>query len=763
MNRKLESLAIFLATHRRIFLLLALLAFLYFGRWASRLGVDSGNEALFLRDDPARAAQARFEEHFGGNDPIVVAIEGEIFSARGLERLDALTEALAARPGVTQVLSLTNFENIYKGPLEIYTWAPYESVVDGDETIEAFAAEVLSEPLCRGNLISPDGRTAAVIVTISGGGGARVRELLRTAKSFEGEGYHVYVAGFPIERFTMAETIRRDRRRLVPLSVLVIALTTAFLFRQLWGVLLPLLTVGLSVTVTLGIAALLGKTLNAITNLLTPLVMVLSVAVSVNLCIAYTQERRTHAPGIAAIGAAFRRVGGACLFTTLTTMIGFGALAISKVPAIRDFGLLCAVGVGVSYLAALLLLPPLFALPWGWGPRRLHARPGKVEGLLSATAPMIGRHYRAILGLAFLVIVAAFFGIGRIEVETDILAQLPPDAEFVRATKVIDDRLGGVNTIEFLFTGAPGAFEDFATMRALHAFQEEIRAYPEIRKTLSILDIVARIEEVRSGRRGFPRDAETLRYELRLLEHAPPESPVHLLITPDRRVARLSVRLGALPASKVYALIERLERRAARLVPPAIRVEPAGEFVLIQNMTHELPYAQVRGIVLATLLIVFVISLLFRSLRAGLLSALPASIPILFVYGVMGWFGIDLSTTTSMIASVVLGLAVDSTILFLSRFLAEVQGGCSVSAATERMLETAGQSVSYSNLTLVFGFGISALSHFPPVRNFGILCAGTIACSFLGAVFLLGALLQTSLAAGGGVGGTPDAKEREGD
>ncbi|RME53231.1 MAG: RND family transporter [Deltaproteobacteria bacterium] len=749
MNR-IETLSIFLATHRRIFLALAVLIFLYFGGWATRLDVDSGNEALFLRDDPARAAQARFEEHFGGNDPIVVAIEGEIFSTRGLERLDALTEALAARPGVRQVLSLTNFENIYKGPLDIYTWAPYESVVDGDASIEDFASEVLAEPLCRGTLVSADGRTAAVIVTISGGGASLIRDLLRTAESFEGEGYHVYVAGFPIERFTMAETIRQDQRRLVPLSIFVIALMTALLFRQLWGVLLPLLTVALSVTVTLGIAALLGKSLNAITNLLTPLVMVLSVAVSVNLCIAYTQERRTHAPGIAAIGAAFRRVGGACLFTTLTTMIGFGALAISKVPAIQDFGLLCAVGVGVSYLAAFLLLPPLFALPGRWGPRRLHARPGKLEALLSAMAPKIGRHYRGILGFAFLAIVAALFGIGRIEVETDILAQLPPEADFVHATRVIDDRLGGVNTIEILFSGAPGAFEDFATMRALHAFQEEIRADPKIRKTLSILDIVERIEEVRSGRRGFPRDAETLRYELRLLEHAPPESPVHLLMTPDRSVVRLTVRVGALPASEIYALIERLAQRAVQLVPPGIRVEPAGEFVLIQNMTHELPYAQLRGILLATVLIVFVISLLFRSLRAGLLAALPASLPILFVYGVMGWFGIDLSTTTSMIASVVLGLAVDSTILFLSRFLAEIQGGCSVPAATERMLETAGQSVSYSNLTLVFGFGISALSHFPPVRNFGVLCAGTIACSFLGAVFLLGALLQTSLAVGRG-------------
>src|SRR6185503_6476376 len=142
---------------------------------------------------------------------------------------------------------------------------------------------------------------------------------------------------------------------------------------------------------------------------------------------------------------------------------------------------------------------------------------------------------------------------------------------------------------------------------------------------------------------------------------------------------------------------------------------PTGDFVLLHDMTEELPYAMLRGLGLATTIIVGLIGLLFRSLKLAAVAAIPASLPILAVYGLMGWGGIWLSVPAAMISSVVLGLAVDSTILFLSRYGQERAAGLARREAVAAMLRSAGQSVSYSNLTLVCGFAIGAASRFPPV------------------------------------------------
>lgn len=719
---------------------------------ATRVTVDPGNEALFRTTDPALGALARFNAVFSGDEVIVLALRGPIFSEEGLARLERATGAAAAAPGVASAISITKAKNIYQGPVEVYAWAPYEQVKDGEKTIEEFRAEVLHEPLFAGNLISQDGAVAAVICELAARDPATTPALRAVARGLERDGFQAFVAGFPVERQDFAEFIRRDSALFVPLTAVVLAIMTALFFRQAWGVLLPLAVVGVAAALTLGLAGALRIRLNALTNMVTPVVMVVAVAASVNLLAAYTQAKAAEPlaerrPGGRAhlVAAALARVGLPCLFTTLTCAIGFASLAAGDVPAISDFGLLCAFGAGASYVAALVLLPPLLALEWRRGPGALHVRPGRVEQTLAHAAPFLARRCIPVLGAAVVLAALAALGIARIRVETDIIGQLPPSSELARATREIDRSLEGVNTLEILFTGPPGAFRTLEGLRAVADIERFLEKTAGVSKTLSIVDILARLNEVKRKKRELPAEQDTLDYELGILDRAAAVekggAPVRSFLSRDAANARLTARLASMPASKSFAVIEALRRVAAERLPASIRAEPTGAFVLLEDMTADLPRAQVKGLAIATALIVLSIGLLFRSLRLAALAALPASLPIVFVYGLMGWVGIDLSVPTAMISSIVLGLAVDSTILFLSRYRDERLAGAPRAEAVARMLECAGQAVSYSNLTLVFGFLVGIFSSFPPVRDFGLLTAATIAASYLGALFLLPALI----------------------
>jgi predicted RND superfamily exporter protein len=719
------------------------------GLSALRVEVDPGNEALFRTSDPARAALARFDEVFSGDEVILLALRGPIFTEDGLARLERATTAAAAVTGVADAISLTNAKNIYQGPLEVFAWSPYERVKDGEQTIEEMREEVLHEPLFEGNLVSRDGSTAAVVCPLTSRDPATTPALRAIARSIEAPGFEAFVAGFPVERQDFTEFIRRDSAVFVPLVALVLAIMTWLFFRQLWGVVLPLGVVGVAAAVTLGLAGALGIRLNALTNMTTPVVMVVAVAASVNLCAAYAQAKAESPlgatrPRVEIVAAALARVGLPCLFTTLTCAIGFASLAAGEVPAIRDFGLLCAFGVLASYVAAILLVPPLLAIERPRGPGSLHIRPGKVEVALAAIAPLVSRRRWLCLGGALAAAALAALGIARLRVETDIIGQLPPHSDLARSTREIDRSLEGVNTLEVLFSGPKGAFRRIESLRAVAGLEELLAKTPGVSKTFSLVDILARLSEVKKRGRALPKDQATLDYELGILDRAAKAkgggAPIAAFISADGAYARITARLASMPASRNFAVIESV-RRAAAALPAPLSAEPTGAFVLLEDMTADLPREQVRGLAIATAAIVLAIGLFFRSLRLAALAAIPASLPILFVYGLMGWAGIDLSLPTAMISSIVLGLAVDSTILFLARYRDERRAGAARDDAAHRMLENAGQAVSYSNLTLVFGFLVAIFSSFPPVRNFGLLTAATIAASYLGALVLLPALI----------------------
>jgi predicted RND superfamily exporter protein len=589
---------------------------------------------------------------------------------------------------------------------------------------------------------------AAILCQVAGRGVATVEALRAAAHLEEKDGFDAFVAGNAVERVEFAETIRRDQAVFVPLIAVTLALLTAFLFRQLWGVVLPLAIVGASVATTLGAAAALGRELNAVSSMLTPVVMVVSIAVSVNFLVAYAQARAGATPDrkrIDSVAEALGRVGLPCLLTTATCAAGFGSLGLSDVPAIADFGSLCALGVSLSYVWALLFLPPLLALEWRAGPGSLELRRGKIETVLAHAAPFLERRRGLVLAGAAVAVLVAIAGIARIRVETDILGQLPSQGELLRATRAIDESLSGVNTIEVLLEGPPGAFRKIEAQRGLAALAAWLDRQPGVAKTFSSADLLMRVNDVKRHKRELPPDQDALDYAFGLLDRGAAASkdadPLRAFLSADSGTARLSAHLRSMPSSQNIAIIRGLAAEAPKLLPAGVRAQPTGDFVLLQDMTAELPYAMLRGLVVATVLIIGAMGAVFRSVRLAAIAAIPASIPIVVVYGLMGWTGIWLSVPTAMISSVVLGLAVDSTILFLSRYRDERAEGRPRREAVVAMLENAGQSVTYSNLTLIFGFAVGAASSFPPIRDFGVLTSLTVAASYLGALLLLPALI----------------------
>lgn len=681
---------------------------------AARLRVSLHNEAMHSTDNPVREAYARFEATFGSDRSLLVAIETEDPLAAGsLERIDLLTRRLAALPGVTAVRSLTN-ESVPRvlGPAVL----PERVAGNGPSwrRPEEIRSRFEAHPWLKGRLISADGRATSIVVET--GPEADPTGIRAAALAAGVPGFAIRVAGLGLVEADMARAIRHDQLWLVPTLFAVFALLLGLLLRSWKGVLLPMGVVLLTLIWTLGLYALAGHELNTVTALLSPVVAILSIEVAVHLLKAHDEARAAgHAPAQAA-SEILRHLFVPCVLTTLTTIIGFSSLFFTTIPAIRLFAVFASLGVLFAFLLSMIVVPAAL-LRW----------PGRGRTSTSSWTPPAAllRHPGLTLAGALALAGLALLGLPRLVVDTNLLRILRPSAPAVAAAEFVDARLTGANALEVLLRRRDGGPfeqpEDWATARAVETF---LRARPEVTHVFSPLDV---LDSIARQRRTDALAPAELSRGLALLRPS-----MSSYLSPDGSSVRVTARVRSVGTTAAEALVSDL--RAATSSRAAWEIEPTGLFALTAFDSNGLVANQLKSLGLALLLILIFIGIQFRSPTLGLLAALVNLLPIAAVYGIMGWLGIRLSTATAMISSVMLGLIVDSTILFVARRRRE--------ASIEATLRGTAAPIGASALILTTGFATGCLGSFPPTIHFSFLSALTLGLSALSALAVLPACLR---------------------
>jgi predicted RND superfamily exporter protein len=187
--------------------------------------------------------------------------------------------------------------------------------------------------------------------------------------------------------------------------------------------------------------------------------------------------------------------------------------------------------------------------------------------------------------------------------------------------------------------------------------------------------------------------------------------------------------------------LSKIETQARTLFPQSFKVNSTGIFVLLNHASDAVATDQARSLTVAMLMILVMVTILFRSFRLGLVAMVPNLIPILFTFGFMGWFGINLDINTSLVASIVLGLAVDNAVHFIVRFVRNRSLSSGNKEAVILSLMQSGKPIIFANLTLVFAFAIFILSQFNPIQLSGLLSSVAIFACMIGNLILLPALL----------------------
>jgi predicted RND superfamily exporter protein len=720
-----------------------------------RLQFDQSIEALFAQDNRRLVDFRESRALFGGDELILVAwrdpelfdSQANLFRPDRLKVVAELAGQLSHVPGVraesTQDL------------------ATLVGRAQGMARLPGLGAlEQRTRELARGMVLGNDNFTTAVVLRLVPLADAPVTraETIRHVRQICGQfqqrtGLEPAVVGEPVQVHDMFEYVEQDGGRLGVWSTVLLLGVILVLFRNLRWTLVPLAVVWATVYWTRAGLVLLGLRLSMVSSMLTSLVTIVGVATVIHIVVRF-QELRPGRSAVEALKLAITQLAPAIFWTCATTAGGFAAQLSSHIQPVASFGLMMTLGT-LLVLPAMALIVPGGGLS---GPGPVDPRPvpggGVVSRALAWLARWVDRRPGQVWGLLGVLLLATVVGCSRLTVETDFSRNFRPDSPILKSMDFVEANLGGAGAWELNFP-APAALDDAFVNRVrdlarqLRELRDPVTDTPALTKVLAYSDGIDLVPRV-------PFVVPTLAAQGRLLAQFQPEF-AHSLYNPDAGRMRLLLRSSERQRSeRKLALIDQVETVARQVFPietEAERPVATGLHVLLAYLTDSLLGDQWISFFSAAACMAVMMSIAQRSVRVGLLSLIPNLLAIGAVVAVMGWLNLPINIGTAMIASVAMGLTIDSSIHYLAGLRRELELGDGFSAALQRTQQDVGSALLYANLALVAGFLVLTASNFIPLVYFGILSSVAMLGGLLGNLVVLPLLLRAT----GGVRGADSA------
>lgn len=668
-----------------------------------------------------------------------------------VDALVSLVEADPARfPGGFRELGLTLQRELVTAP-----------VVDGDtvtdEDVTELRAALEQSELVNGRLISADRTLAVSALFLKEIPPKEMRKRVSDLREWLAanpppEGIAVHLGGLPYLRSAIVENIRSDQLMLVPLTLLVSMIFLGLTLRWSWGVVLPIGAVALTAVMVVGTMGLVGEPMNVLNNIIPTLLIIIGISDSIHLVARYREElQRGDGDKLPAVQRMVRTMAAACFLTSLTTAVGLASLAISKTVMLRHFGVTSACGVMVAYVVTITFVPVVVSWVKAPKPRTKETGTWLDVALMRLTAWVLKRPL-TILAVTAIVLGGSIYGASRIEVDHALLDQFDEEDPVHVTTLLLEEKLDGVRPLEVSLTSDDeGRFLDPEVLAKIDAIGAWAVERDEILSSTSQTAILRQSLFLLSNDRASLTapfvNVDQVRALHRLMSARDADkSPLNAWVTPDARHMRFQIKVRDIGAQATMRFIDELDGRLSEsLEGTGIRVAYTGE-AYDGSVGMDAVVKDLLGSLMTAVLIIFVLlSLLFRSLRLGLLSIPPNLLPLVGTMAYMVVRDIPLNAATGIVFSIALGLGVDGSIHVLARFREETrEKGFLAHPALIRAARGTGRAIVVSSVTLAAGFAVLLLSNFIPVRLFGELIAVTVFTTLFGTLIVQPALLQVA-------------------
>lgn len=740
---------------RWLVILASLAAALGFASGGQFLGFSTDYRVFFSDENPQLKAFEAMQQVYTKDDNILFVLqpkEGEVFTEEMLVAVQELTEASWQLPFSRRVDSITNFQHSYAEGDDLTV---EDLVPEGDgltaERIAAIRGIALAEPLLINRLISPDARTTGVNVTLTlpGESESEVPEAIAAAREIVAEfsvrhpEVIVATTGLVALNNAFSEASFVDLSTLIPIMYGIIIAGLLIFLRSITGTVVTVLVIGLSAGTAMGLTGWLGINLTPPSSTAPTIILTLAVADSIHLLVTFLHNMRQGAGKHEAIVESLRVNFHPIFLTSLTTAIGFVSLNFSDAPPFRDLGNITAMGVIAAWIYSITFLPAFLAVVPVRVKKQVETRNDMMEKLAEF---VLRRRQPLFYGMTALVIGLAVW-IPRIELNDQFVNYFDPSIQFRADTDFAMENLSGIYQIEFsLPAAAEGGISEPEYLEKVDAFSEWLREQPGVVHVQTITDIFRRLNKnMHSDDPAWyrlPDERELAAQYLLLFEMSLPYGlDLNNQINVDKSSMRFLATLENMTTREARVLKQNSEAWIADNIPASV-TEATSPFVMFAYISERNIKSMLTGTGLALVLISLSLIVALRSLKIGLLSIIPNVIPAVMAFGFWGLLVGEIGLASSVVAATSLGIIVDDSVHFLSKYLrARREKGASPEDAVRYAFATVGRALSVTSAVLVAGFAVLALSAFELNQSLGLLTALAIFAALVADFLLLPPLL----------------------
>jgi len=735
-------------------------AFVGFAASGARyLGFSNDYRIFFSAENPQLVAFENLQNTYTKSDNVLFVIapaDGDVFTPHTLEAVEWLTEQAWQIPYSIRVDSVTNFQHTRaEGDDLIVEDLVMQASELGTGELQNIRGVAVNEPLLVNRIVSPSGHVTAVNIIIQLPGvdpAAEVPEVVSFSRNLASQltdrypDLEVHLTGIVFLNNSFSEMSIKDMQTLVPMMFVVIILVMAILLRSVWGTLATLLVIILSIITAIGMAGWLGIKLTPPSASSPTMIMTLAVANCVHLLVTFLQSLRKAESKSAAMIESLRINLQPIFLTSITTAIGFMSMNFSDAPPFRDLGNIVAIGVVSSFFYCIALLPALMLL----FPVRVKAARSRSVAGMDALADFVVSHRRPVLwGMSLLVISLVAF-IPNNELNDEFVKYFDEQVDFRVDTDFTTDNLTGLYNISYsLEAGEAGGISEPDFLSKLEEFAVWYRKQPEVMHVNTLSDTMKRLNKNLHGDDpGWYRmpDQRSLAAQYLLLYEMslPYGLDLNNQINVDKSATKLDVSLQSISSNQTIALEERAQQWLADNAPQSMQVHGASPSVMFSHIGARNIRSMLTGTTLALVLISFILIFALRSLRIGLISIIPNLVPAGMAFGLWGVLVGEVGLALSVVTGMTLGIVVDDTVHFLSKYMrARREEGLSSADAVRYAFHTVGTALWTTSMVLIAGFMVLTQSPFKLNSGMGLLTAITIGLALLADFLLLPTLLMT--------------------
>jgi len=731
--------------YRKVVIFVIIIITLVLAYFIKDLKINPDITSYLPKTDPVVKLFDYIGEKYGGNYLAMVALEtDDIFNKETIERINYLTQEFKKVEGVSYVTSLANVLDIRtdgEGILQISRLIDEYDLPKTPQEIQKLKNYTLSKDMYRGRLVSDDAKATLIICRLS-----EEPDKVKTANQLKeivkkaGVKEKVYYGGIPFQMMDISDIILSDLKSLIPLVIILIAISLFFTFRSLKGVIFPVLSVAMSTIWTLGIMSILKVPLTAISEIIPVILLAVGSAYSIHVINKFNEDVVTEEDKQRQSEKALSEVGIPVLLAAITTIAGFLSFVFgSYLTVTREFGIFTSLGVFFSSIISITFVPSLLAMLSVKNKtlyiNGVNEKKNRIERFMDKIGEWVLKNEKPIIIGGIIVVIMCIIGIPKIERKVDMLDYFKPGTPIRVTEEMMEKKFGGSIPIQIL---VKGDIQDPEVLKEMKKMEDFLESQEDVHNPQSVADLIEEMNDVMGEGKTIP-DSKDKVYNLWFLLEG--EEIVSQLVNPDKSEAVIQATLGSVETERGKKLVKKVEEYIKRVDNSNVTFTQTGMPSIYQNLDDSIIRSQIQSLIIAVVLVFICLVFLMRSFIGGLMGLATIGFTLFVIFGFMGFSGIPLDVATVLVGSISIGIGIDYSIHFVSRFREELMKSKTEFEALDKTLETTGKAILINVIAVTLGFLVLVLGSLVPLQRFGILVAITMVSSGFGAITLLPAII----------------------